>query len=94
MKWYGDDKFASIVRYDQSGNDALSYGLNNMPRMVQFYKAKEVTADLKFVDISHIIIPADAYVEVIDDKFWTDKIYVKSFWTRENFLQNGFSFRF
>ena len=91
--WYGGG-FASLIHYDQSGNDALSYGLNNMPRMVEFYKAKDVTKDVAFVDISEITIPDDAHVEVANDKFWTDKIFVEGFWTRVDFLANGSSFLF
>lgn len=86
--------FASLIRYDKSGNDALKHGLNNMPHMVEFYRSKNVTEDIKFIYISHITIPDDAHVEVNNDRFWTDKIFVNTFWTREIFLKNGFSFRF
>ena len=93
-KLFGGHKFVALVRYNELENDALSYGLNNMPRMVEFYKAKDVTRDIAFVDISKITIPDDAHVEVSDDKFWTDKMFVKGFWTRKNFLNNESSFLF
>ena len=65
-----------------------------MPRMVEFYKTRDVTTDIFFVDITEITIPDDAHVEVSNNKFWTDKIFVKGFWTRLRFLANGSSFLF
>ncbi|CAH6421732.1 Hypothetical protein HVR_LOCUS1372 [uncultured virus] len=67
-----------------------SYGLNQPPVMVDFYKERDITEKIEFSDIVEITIPDDARVEVTDGKFKTDKLFSKLGFTRNAFFARKF----
>ena len=89
LLWY--PAFAYFINY---GVEAYmpKYWLNQPPDMVDFYREKDVTMDMKFCDIAEITIPDDAEVQVIDGKFKTNKFVVKQLMTRRRFSYAIFSY--